>query len=114
MSKTVTTTTTEVQPRAIPKLAPLYNVILLNDNEHTFEYVIAMLCSLFGHSAQTAYQMAWEVHRTGRVIVATLHREAAELRQEQIHGHGTDRLVPFCRGSMSAVIEPATPVAGRN
>ena len=114
MSKTITTTTPVVRPRAITKFAPLYHVILLNDDEHTFEYVIAMLCGLFGHPTQLAQQMAWEVHRTGRVIVATLHREAAELKQEQIHGYGADQWVPFCKGSMSATIEPACEISGRN
>lgn len=87
---------------------PPYNVVLLDDDDHTFEYVVAMLQELFGHPAETGWQMAREVHRTGRVIVLTTTREHAELKQDQIHAYGPD---PFsskeCKGSMTAVIEPA-------
>lgn len=113
VSETITKPTIMARPRATT-LASLYHVILLNDDEHTFEYVIDMLCKLFGHSTQMAHQMALEVHRTGRVIVATLHKEAAELRQEQIQNHGADRLVASCKGSMKAAIEPACSISGRN
>ena len=34
-------------------------------------------------------------------------RELAELKQEQIHAFGPDRLIDHCKGSMSADIEPA-------
>lgn len=86
---------------------PLWHVILLNDDEHTFTYVIEMLASIFGHSVEKAAQMAIDVHENGRVIVATVHKELAELRQEQIHEFGPDPDVKDCPGSMRAEIEPA-------
>jgi ATP-dependent Clp protease adaptor protein ClpS len=89
------------------KRQPPYNVILLDDNDHSFEYVIGMLQQLFGHPRETGFRMAWEVHTTGRVIVDTTSRERAELKQEQIHAFGPDPNIPRCQGSMSAVIEPA-------
>jgi ATP-dependent Clp protease adaptor protein ClpS len=109
MSETITL------PRAKPKVQeeqevrrqPPYHVVLLNDDDHSFEYVIAMLQQLFGHPRETGYQMAWEVHTQGRVIVDTTTRERAELKQDQIHAFGPDPLIPRCKGSMSAVIEPA-------
>jgi ATP-dependent Clp protease adaptor protein ClpS len=81
-------------------------VILLNDDEHSFVYVVRMLKTLFGHPPERGYRMALEVHTTGRVIVATLDLEQAELKRDQIHAFGPDPLVPRCKGSMSAVIEP--------
>jgi ATP-dependent Clp protease adaptor protein ClpS len=87
---------------------PPYHVILLNDDDHTFEYVIAMLQELFGHPRELGMQMAQEVHKSGRAIVLTTTREHAELKQDQIHAYGPD---PYsskdCKGSMTAVIEPA-------
>ncbi|HYE06628.1 MAG TPA: ATP-dependent Clp protease adaptor ClpS, partial [Planctomycetota bacterium] len=56
-------------------LAPRWHVVLLNDDDHTYDYVIEMLMQLFGHSLETAYRMAVEVDRTGRVVVETTHRE---------------------------------------
>jgi ATP-dependent Clp protease adaptor protein ClpS len=81
-------------------------VILLNDDEHSFVYVVRMLKTLFGHPPERGYRMALEVHTTGRVIVATLDLEQAELKRDQIHAFGPDPLVPRCKGSVSAVIEP--------
>ncbi len=89
------------------KRQPPYNVILLNDDDHSFEYVIFMLHKLFGHPHEKGYQMAWEVHTQGRVIVFTTSLELAELKRDQIHAFGPDPLIERCKGSMSAVIEPA-------
>jgi ATP-dependent Clp protease adaptor protein ClpS len=89
------------------KRQPPYNVVLLNDDDHSFEYVILMLQKLFGHPQEKGYLMAWEVHTQGRVIVLTTTLELAELKRDQIHAYGPDPLIPRCKGSMSATIEPA-------
>ena len=86
---------------------PPYHVVLLNDDDHSFEYVIGMLQQLFGHPKEKGYQMAWEVHTKGRVIVDTTSKERAELKRDQIHAFGPDKGIPRCKGSMSATIEPA-------
>ncbi|QXD14745.1 ATP-dependent Clp protease adaptor ClpS [Rhodocaloribacter litoris] len=86
---------------------PQYHVVLLDDDDHTYEYVIEMLMALFGHSMSTAFRMACEVDLKGRVIVETTHRERAELKRDQIHAYGADWRIPHCRGSMSALVEPA-------
>src|SRR5687767_3920252 len=59
------------------KKLPPYHVILLNDDDHSFEYVITMLQQLFGHPPEKGYQMAVEVHTRGRVIVDTTSKERA-------------------------------------
>jgi ATP-dependent Clp protease adaptor protein ClpS len=105
MSDTITLPEEKTQEKV--KRQPPYHVILLNDDDHSFEYVIHMLQKLFGHPPELGYQMAVEVHTKGRVIVDTTSRERAELKQEQIHAFGPDPLIPRCKGSMSAVIEPA-------
>ncbi len=105
-------TTTVTQPKEKRKQKteglPPYNVVLLDDDEHSFEYVIYMLKKLFGHPLKKGYKMAVEVDTAGRVVVATTHLEQAELKRDQIHAFGPDPLIPRCKGSMSAVIEPAS------
>lgn len=86
---------------------PPYHVVLLNDEDHTYGYVIRMLQELFGHPPEKGYQMAKEVDSTGRVIVDTTTRERAELKRDQIHAYGADPDIRRCKGSMSALIEPA-------
>lgn len=97
-----------VQPQtAPPELEPPWHVILIDDDIHTHEYVIEMLGAIFGHAQDLALKMAKEVHASGRVIVATLHKELAELRQQQIEEYGPDKRVKECRVSMRAMIECA-------
>lgn len=88
-------------------LSPRWQVVLLNDDDHTYEYVVEMLTALFRVSAERAFQMACEVDRRGRVIVDVTTRERAELKQQQIHDYGPDQRLPRSQGSMSAEIEPA-------
>jgi ATP-dependent Clp protease adaptor protein ClpS len=101
---------TAVQPRVDkkkkPKRQPRYNVILWNDEDHTHEYVVAMMQKLFGHPAVKGMQIAREVDSQGRAIVLTTTREHAELKRDQIHAFGKDQLNDTCQGSMSASIEP--------
>lgn len=93
----------EVQPLHIPQ----YHVVLLDDDDHTYAYVIEMLVQLFGHSTARAFRMAFEVDLSGRVIVETTHKERAALKRDQIHAYGADWRIPHCQGSMAATIEPA-------
>lgn len=90
-----------------PRLLPLYHVILLNDDDHTYEYVIDMLAELFAYPAERGYKLAKEVDTQGRAIVLTTHKEHAELKRDQIHAYGSDVRVMRSKGSMRAVIEPA-------
>lgn len=96
-----------VQESEVTLHMPLYHVVLLDDDDHTYDYVIEMLGHVFGHSIERAYQMACEVDAKGRVIVDTTHLDRAELKRDQIHSFGADWRMPHCKGSMSAVVEPA-------
>src|SRR4051812_27061303 len=111
MSETVTLPEITVKPKEKreekTKKQPPYNVILLNDDDQSYEYVIVMLQQLFGHPPEKAYQMAKQFDPSGRVIVLTTTMEHAELKRDQIHAFGPDPLIPRCKGSMSATIEPA-------
>jgi len=88
-------------------LAPLYHVILLNDNDHTYEYVVEMLGAIFCLSPDAAFRHAVEVDTSGRTIVMTCGLSEAEFGRDQIHAYGADPRMPASKGSMSAIIEPA-------
>ncbi len=89
------------------KQPPLWNVVLLDDDDHSYEYVIRMLGDLFRHALPTAFTMAQHVDEHGRVVVFTTHKEHAELKRDQILAYGKDPLLARCKGSMSATIEVA-------
>ena len=105
MTETITSPV-ETTERTTEGLPP-YNVVLLDDDDHSYEYVILMLRKVFGHPIQKGFEMAQEVDAKGRVIVATTNLEQAELKQDQIQAFGPDPLIPRCKGSMSAIVEPA-------
>src|SRR6266849_2871383 len=107
LSMPVTTTKTKEKEEQDVKRQPPYHVILLNDDDHSYDYVIRMLKQLFGHVEERGYIMAKEVDTSGRVIVDTTSLERAELKRDQIHAFGADPRLPRCKGSMSATIEPA-------
>ncbi len=107
MSGTTALPDTDVEQEQKTRRQPPYNVILLNDDDHTYEYVIEMLKALFGHPVEKGFQLAKLVDTTGKAIVCTTSLERAELKRDQIHAYGPDPRIPRCKGSMSAVLEPA-------
>ena len=86
---------------------PLFNVVLIDDDFHSYDYVIEMLNRLFLISKADAFRKAVEVDTNGRVIVITCERPQAEFGRDQIHGYGADPRMVESKGPMSAVIEPA-------
>jgi ATP-dependent Clp protease adaptor protein ClpS len=96
-----------VETEELPRLMPLYHVVLLDDDDHTFEYVINMLQSLFGFPPEKGRRHAEEVNSAGRSILCTTSKERAELKRDQIHAFGPDHRIKQCKGSMSSIIEPA-------
>ncbi len=87
-------------------LTPVYNVVLLDDDEHTYDYVIEMLQKLFVFSQEQALRHAVEVDTYGRTILLTCALSEAEFARDQVHAFGRDPRMPECMGSMSAVVEP--------
>ena len=92
--------------REKPRRQPRYHVVLWDDSEHTFDYVIAMMQLLFGHTFERAMQLAKQVDSCGKAICLTTTKEHAELKRDQIHAFGKDPLASKCSGSMSSSIEP--------
>jgi len=91
---------------AKPKRQPRYNVILWNDEHHTYAYVITMLAELFAKPLEEGILLAKEVDLSGRAILLTTTKEHAELKVEQIHAYGKDDAIADCAGAMSASLEP--------
>ncbi|MBI1897753.1 MAG: ATP-dependent Clp protease adaptor ClpS [Acidobacteria bacterium] len=88
------------------ELEPMFNVVLLDDDDHTYDYVVEMLQRLFLFGEAEAYRHAVEVDTVGRTIVLTCPLREAEFGRDQIHGFGPDWRMPRSKRSMKAVIEP--------
>ncbi len=85
---------------------PRYHIILWDDDDHSYEYVIIMLKDLFGHPVETGFKLAQTVDMLGRVTVLTTTKEHAELKCEQIAAYGADEEIASSAGPMTATIEP--------
>jgi len=97
----------EVVPTTQTRRQPPYHVIILNDEEHTFLYVIELLMKLFGHPLAASQELTLRIHQTGRAIVCTTHKEKAELKRDQVLAYGPDPRMDISKGPLGCYIEPA-------
>ena len=102
----------DIEKESQDELSPLYNVVLLDDDDHTYDYVVEMLQKLFLCTESKAFHHAVEVDTTGRTVVMTCELPEAEFGRDQIHGYGPDWRMPRSKGSMRAIVEPAAGARG--
>jgi ATP-dependent Clp protease adaptor protein ClpS len=94
----------QIQTRRLPP----YNVILDNDDHHSFDFVVGVLCKVLGCPPERGYQLAMQAHTSGRAVVWTGPKEVAELKAEQIQTfHETRETDQAKLGPLSCSIEPA-------
>ena len=99
----------EIEDEIIDRLEPLYNVVLLDDDDHTYDYVVEMLVKIFGFTETVAFRHAVEVDNEGRTVLLTCPLEEAQRKRDEIQAYGADWRLERSKGSMSAIIEPAGP-----
>lgn len=89
-------TATQERTTTRPKIKkqPPYAVIVLNDDDHTFDYVTNALTKVFKYELEKCFQLTKEIHEKGRAIVWTGSLELAELKKEQIQSMGPDHWSP--------------------
>jgi ATP-dependent Clp protease adaptor protein ClpS len=85
----------------------LWRLVLLDDDDHSYEYVIEMLGAIFGYSREKAFALARLVDSHGRVTLMTGEKAECEAKQSQVHAYGADPRIPASKGSMSAIVEQA-------
>ena len=94
----MTSTLTE-RPRTDSDLGKPWNVIVLNDNHNTFQGVaFALSSTLPGVSYERGLKIADRIHNSGRAVVWSGHKEAAELYWESLRGFGLT-MAPLERAS---------------
>lgn len=87
--------------------APQYHVVLHDDDNHTYVYVIAMCMQLFAMTKEEGYTHAQEVDTQGITILLTTHLEHAELKRDQIRAFGPDPYIDRASPPMTVTLEPA-------
>lgn len=95
------------EPASASELAKLYHLMLLDDDDHTYQYVVEMLGRIFGYGKEKAFAIAGMVDSGGRAVLETAAYEVCMRHQRLIHAYGADPRIERCQGSMSAVVEEA-------
>jgi ATP-dependent Clp protease adaptor protein ClpS len=87
---------------------PPYNVVLDNDDYHSFEFVVNVLQQVLGCPMERAFQLTRQAHESGRSIIWTGTKEVAELKAEQVCTFHEVRASDQAKlGPLSCSIEPA-------
>lgn len=104
----VTTPEAETAEETRTRRIPPYHVILLNDDDHSMEFVVAVLMKVFGCPIERAFELMLEAHTSGRSVLWTGPKEVAELKAEQVQTfHETRERDGAQLGPLGCVIEPA-------
>ena len=110
---TKTASTTETRPQTEKEtgtegqtaFAPLFKIVLFDDDEHTYDYVVEMLVDCCGLSRESAFRCAVEVDLSGKTTVFYGPKDACRRRCEMIHAYGADPRLPRSKGSMKAEVQ---------
>lgn len=84
--------TTTAEPKIVPKIKPKsdipepvrYNVIYINDEVTTQEFVVETLVIVFNYNQIDAEEMTIKVHKEGSAVVATMPFEMAEQKGVEV------------------------------
>jgi ATP-dependent Clp protease adaptor protein ClpS len=80
----------------------LYNVVLLNDDYTTMEFVMQVLETLFQKSPAEAFGIMMNVHRNGRGLAGVYTWEVAETKADKVAAEASEAGYP-----LRAIIEEA-------
>jgi ATP-dependent Clp protease adaptor protein ClpS len=94
-------TETQTESRAVRSC----KVILYNDEEHTYDYVVEMLSHACGLTREKAFRCAVEVDLTGRTIVYYGTRAACTGVVSKVRAYGPDHRLPQSMSSMNAEVQ---------
>lgn len=104
---TIVTTKPKEREDTRTRLLPPYNLILENDDYHSFEFVIEVLQKALGYNEQRAFLLTHEAHTKGRAVVWTGSKEVAELKLDQMQSFHENRADGKKFGPLGCYIEPA-------
>ncbi|HKS15962.1 MAG TPA: ATP-dependent Clp protease adaptor ClpS [Planctomycetota bacterium] len=90
------------ETRTDPDLAPLYRVLIHNDDLTPFDFVMGVLIQIFKLSRDRSYAVTMEAHRGGIALVVVEPREHAEFHIDQSHSLARARHFP-----LTLTMEPA-------
>lgn len=100
-TKTLPKRKTTTDADAKKKRAPMWKVILHNDNKTTMDFVVWILMRFFGKDIEEAKEIMLKVHETGQGIAGVYPQEVAELKKDQVVSAARTQKFP-----LTVTIEP--------
>lgn len=85
--------------------AESHKAILINDEEHSYEYVVEMLGAVAQLGRSQAFKCAVEVDLAGRTAIKSGTKEECEKIVLGVKSYGADHRMMNSRSSMHAVVE---------
>jgi ATP-dependent Clp protease adaptor protein ClpS len=79
---------------------PKYSLIVLNDDTHTYDYVVRLLQEVLGVSAERATAFALAIDKTGRAVVFTGSLDEVTRKRDLILARGPDASEPRSTGPL--------------
>ncbi|MDR0684252.1 MAG: ATP-dependent Clp protease adaptor ClpS [Spirochaetaceae bacterium] len=79
-----------------------FNVVLLNDNYTSMDFVVDVLVLIFNKDEQEAERIMMDVHRKGRAVVGKYTLDIAVTKSEQVHSLAEQNNFP-----LRCVLEPS-------
>lgn len=89
------TTTQLADPDRLTALAPLWRVILWNDDRSPADGVVDTLIAVFRKNWAEAFEITMTAHETGCALVEVVPRELAELHVDQVRSLARGRGWPL-------------------
>lgn len=77
-------TKTKIAPKLNLKEPGMYNVIYINDEATTMDFVIESLVTVFDHGFERAVEITQLIHEQGSGVAATLPYEMAEQKGVEV------------------------------
>lgn len=96
---------TTVENESLTELAPVFKVVLFDDDEHTYDYVVELLVDCCSLSRESAFRCAVEVDVQGKTTVFFGTRDECRRRCERILAYGADPRLQRSKGSMKAEVQ---------
>ena len=95
----------EIESMTSTKVEKQFKVILFNDEDHSYDYVVEILTKICKLTREQSFRCAVEVDLTGRTIVFYGDRDKCVEVSHQINDYGPDYRMPRSINSMESAVE---------
>ncbi len=88
-------TQSELKAKPQPKQPPLYQVVMINDDYTSMDFVMEVLQKIFNMDSVRAQNLMLEIHHCGQGICGVFVREVAEMKVAETLKMGQDKGHPL-------------------